>query len=246
MLEAIILAVVQGITEWLPVSSSGHLVLFQELFGLEEQIGFDLILHIASLLVVCFIFRKDIMSLIKGLLVGNKESGKLGMMLVIASIPIAIVGFFAQKIIELAFTSLLLVGISFIFTGLILWITQFPFRKKKMEYKDALWVGIFQALALFPGISRSGSTIAAGILRGVDRQKAARFSFLLFIPAIIGASLLNIKTFIINIEVIISFFVALVVSYIAIKLLLEVIAKRKFHYFSYYCWIVGIITLILA
>ena len=296
--KAIILGIIQGITEWLPISSSGHLVLFQNIFGLEEQVGFDLVLHLASLIVVLFIFRKDIFLMLKSLysfygeinefkrsnelnktkqlknasatkisiakinsnyakslimFFLENEHRKLALFIIIGTIPIAVFGLLLKDIVELAFTSLLIVGISFMITGVMLWLTKFRLNSKKtiknMSLSDILYIGSFQALAIFPGISRSGSTIAGGILTGVDKNHAARISFLLFIPAIIGASLLELdKIYVLfnnPVASLAGFLSSLVISYVSIKFLLNIIKKGKFHYFAYYCFFIGLISLAL-
>ncbi|MCK5025662.1 MAG: undecaprenyl-diphosphate phosphatase [Nanoarchaeota archaeon] len=277
--KAIVLGLVQSITEWLPISSSGHLVLFQKLFRLEEQVAYDLLLHIATLIVVIVFFRKDIGNIIQSLWKFFPEykkhkqkvpstslanvfvadiHRKMALFIIIGSIPIAILGLFLRDFISSMFENLLMVAIAFFLTGFILWMSQFRLYKfsskntkdmKQAEFKDALFIGIFQALAVFPGISRSGSTIAGGIMTGLDRNLAARFSFLLFIPAILGATLLESNKLIFAREelaaVIIGFIVTMIASYFMIKTLITLVKKRRFHYFSYYCWFIGTISMII-
>lgn len=267
--KAIVLAVVQGITEWLPISSSGHLVIFQKIFGLNDQIAYDLLLHIATALVVVFIFRKDILNIIKSLwqavvdfeqrkswhaFIENEER-KLAMFVIIGSIPIAVFGLTVKDLVEKSFENLLMVAVAFFFTGFLLWLTKFRVNRyaakgsgiKGTSFLDAFFVGVFQALAIFPGVSRSGSTIAGGMITGLDKNLAARYSFLLFLPAITGAVILELDRIVFAASevpaVIIGCIVAMVTSYLAIETLLQLVKHGKFHLFSYYCWFAGLVSL---
>ena len=270
--KAIFLALIQAITEWLPISSSGHLVLFQELFGLKDQIAFDLLLHVATLFVVVFIFRKDIINIIFAFLRGlrelyfhrswkkfsEEENVRLGLFVIVGTIPIVIIGLSLRDLVEQAFSNLLYVAIAFIFTGFLLWLTKYKVSKfashkgygvKDMKFKDAFLVGLFQSVAIFPGVSRSGSTIAGGMITGFERNLAAKFSFLLFIPAILGATILQLNDFVISeaqiVPYIVGFVVAAAASYFVIETLLALVRKGKLHLFSYYCWFIGIVTLVI-
>ncbi len=249
--KAIILAVVQGITEWLPVSSSGHLVLFQHMFSIEEQFSYDLLLHIATMAVILFVLRHDIMKIIYGIFLGrSKKDARLGVSVLIGTVPIGFLGFLFRSRIEKMFSSLSVVAVAFFFTGFIIYMTRYAKKEKKeISYYDALKIGLFQALALIPGISRSGSTISGGLISGISREEAARFSFLLFIPAMMGATLLNIGEMKITGQeigpAIAGFLVTMVVSYISINYLLDIVKKGRFYYFAYYCWAVGIFSLLI-
>ncbi len=262
ILQAIILGIVQGITEWLPISSSGHLVLFQTLFGLEPPVLFDVILHIGSLVVVFIVFWKDIKKLVKGVLKRDKKYLKYFAYLIIASIPIGLVGFLLNDWIKSIFHSLKTVGFSLLFTAFILYLSKYPKKKNKdLNFLNTLVIGIAQALAILPGVSRSGSTISLGLMQGAKKKEAARFSFLLFIPAILGATLLETLKLIeaakINTEYtaqmislipasIIGTITAVVAGVISLKLLLHIINKNKFSYFSWYCLVLGAVVLLLA
>ncbi|MBD3354983.1 hypothetical protein GF361_03280 [Candidatus Woesearchaeota archaeon] len=251
ILQAIILGIVQGITEWLPISSSGHLVLFQKLFGIQPPVLFDIILHIGSLIVVFIVFWKDIVKLAKGLIKKEKASWIYLSKLLIASIPIALVGFFLNGFIKSIFHSTKTVGFSLLFTALLLYISKYPKKKNRsITFKNTFIMGIFQSLAILPGVSRSGSTISAGLLQGAKRQETARFSFLLFIPAILGATVMEITTLSqINgnlTALIIGTVFAIIAGVLSLKLLLKIINKNKFQYFSIYCLILGIILLFIA
>ena len=250
MIEAIILGIVQGITEWLPVSSSGHLVLFQHFFGLAPPVSFDIMLHLGSLIVVLTVFWKDILKLAKGVLKREKASLKMLAYLAIASIPIALVGFFLNDLIKSIFNSLLTVGLSLLFTAVLLFISRYPKKKnKKLGIKNTFLIGIAQAIAILPGVSRSGSTISTGLVLGIKKEDVARFSFLMFIPAILGASLLEIKDVVLVTDLpaaVVGTITAMVVGFFSLKLLLNLINKNKFSNFAWYCLVLGIITLILA
>jgi len=248
--QAIILGVVQGITEWLPISSKSHLIIIQQLFGLVQPAIFDLILHIGSLIVVLFVFWKDIWKLIKGVFTGDKKSLKYFLYLIIASIPVAIIGFVFKTQIEAALSNMYILGFGFLFTALILFCSKFTFVKKKsLNVWNSLIIGISQVLSVLPGISRSGTTISTGMILGVEKKEVAKFSFLMFIPAILGATLLEIGSIntITNIPaMIIGTIFAMITGYVAIKVLMNIIEKNKFWYFSIYCFILGIIVLLFA
>ncbi len=256
---AILLGVLQGITEWLPISSSGHLAIFQFYFEEEPPILFDIILHLGSLCVIMYVMKDEIKQVVSafssfflkfgdyGNLVGTQ---RLIVMIIVASIPTAIIGLtFDSTIIGDFYSEMHLVGGCLIFTGLLIWFSKDYRGDKQIDdfpIKNALVVGFFQGLAILPGISRSGSTIAISKILGMDPVRAARFSFLLFIPAILGATLLKFKDIdetILDVGVLsimLGFISSVVTSYFSINLLLELIKKQQFHYFTPYCLILGI------
>lgn len=250
LLEAIILAIIQGITEWLPVSSSGHLVIAEHLLNLKADVFYNVLLHTGSLLVVIHIFRKDILELLKVFI--NKASREYKLLffyLIIGTIPIVITGFIFEKVIEAMFSSLIAVGISLFVTGLFLYPTRWVIQNKKLSWGKALVIGVAQAIAILPGISRSGMTISTALLLGIDREKTVRFSFLLFIPAISGALILQLKNFSYNGSMgimIIGVVLTMIVSYIMILYLLKIIKHKKFYSFAYYCWMLGLILIVLS
>lgn len=248
--QAVILGIIQGITEWLPVSSSGHLVIMKNIFGLEQPLIFDIMLHIGSLIVVLLFFRKEILELIKGLINWEKEKLKIILMIIIATIPIAVIGYFFQSIIDNIFNDLRLVGFSLIFTALLLYFSRFPEHKSnQLNYFNAFIIGAFQAVAILPGVSRSGSTISSGMILGVKKEDVARFSFLIFIPAILGALILHINELDYDVNIlpmIIGTIVSAVVGYFSLKLLMNIIKKNKFSWFSVYCLILGLIVLAVS
>ena len=244
LLNAIILGIVQGITEWLPISSSGHLVIFQELFGMNVPVFFDIMLHFATLLVILLVFWKDIWKVIHSWLTWEKnEYWKLGWFVLLGSVFTACFGFLFKDYILTFFSNLKIVGIALIGTGLFLYLTKFVDGYKKLRWYHSILIGVMQGIALVPGVSRSGSTIGTGLLLGIDREKVAKFSFILVIPAIIGATILEYdSSFVIGNfwMVLVGMLTSIVVGYISLKLLMRVIMKNKFWLFSFYCIILGI------
>ncbi|MFH0856427.1 MAG: undecaprenyl-diphosphate phosphatase [bacterium] len=243
--KAIILGIIQGIAEWLPISSSGHLVIAQEFFGLQNSMVFDVLLHMATLSVVFIVFWGDIKKMIVSVFQWDfkSEYGKLALFIIIGSIPTAIIGILFHDIFEKMFSNLWAVAVALMVTGILLLLTKI--KKENTKYinsKNSLLIGLVQGIAIIPGISRSGSTISAGILSGVDKEKAARFSFLLSIPAILGAFLLEAVKFskvgspgISWLSAAIGMIFAAAIGYCVLKFLLKIIKSDKFHLFGYYC-----------
>lgn len=252
LLKALILGIVQGITEWLPISSSGHLVIFQELMGLNVPVAFDILLHLGTLLVIFLVFWKDILLILKSFFTLDFRSfhGKLSLFIILGSIPTAVIGFMFHDVFASFFSNLFVVGIALICTGLLLYSTKFFESKKKLTSLDSFFIGVFQGIAIIPGVSRSGSTIGIGLLLGNRKEDVAKFSFLLSIPAIMGAAVFDLKDFAFSslgsLNVLVGLLATIIVGYISLKLLLRIIIKKKFHVFAYYCWIVGIISLVLS
>ena len=262
---AVFLGVLQGITEWLPISSSGHLAIFQFYFEEEPPILFDIILHLGSLCVIMHIMKDELKQVVSEFpsFISNfrdysnyKGNQRLIGMIIVASIPTAIIGLtFNGTIIEAFYSEMHLVGGCLIFTGLLIWFSKNFSGDKQIDdfpFKNALVVGFFQGLAILPGISRSGSTIAISKILGMDPVRAARFSFLLFIPAIVGATLLKFKDIdetILEVgvlSIILGFISSVVTSYFSINLLLELIKKQQFHYFTPYCLVLGIFLIYIS
>lgn len=248
ILEAVILGAVQGITEWLPISSSGHLVLFQKWLGLEVPVIYDIVLHLGSLLVVFLVFWKDIQRLIVGVVKREPYFVKYFIWLMLATIPIGLVGVFLNGFVKQAFGSVAMAGYGFLFTAVIVFLSQYPREKNKSPtWISIVGMGALQALAILPGVSRSGMTISAGLMQGVEREQAARFSFLLFIPAIVGAIIVEFKN-ISQIEhmgsLLIGVVVTVITGYLSIRLLLRIVKQGHFHYFAWYCLAVGLLVLL--
>jgi len=254
ILEAVILGIVQGFTEFLPVSSSGHLIIAQKTLGIEEpMLAYNIVLHLGSLVAVLAVFWKDIVGFI------TKPFQNLMYMLVAATIPAIIAGFFFVEQIEVLFEGGLFLALCFIITGFLLFYSDGIQNNKKQDkdikLSNALVIGCVQALAISPGISRSGSTIAAGLHQGLTRETAARFSFLLSIPTILGAAVLmaidvmgsveGASAFVSNIEpLLFGFFAAMLSGYLSIRFMLDLIKKSKLRYFGFYVLILA--KLILA
>ena len=206
----IFLAIVQGITEWLPISSSGHLVLFQQLFSYNPGLSFDIALHLASILAVLTYFGKDILLIVKDFVKLNfkSDNGKLGIYIIIATIPAGIAGVLFQKTFESAFSSLLFLGFAFLFTSVVLLLSSLSVaKKKKVSLADSIIIGFAQIISIFPGVSRSGITMSAGWFLGLEKREAARFSFLMAVPIILGAFILKINTFVFSFELLVAIIV---------------------------------------
>jgi len=249
LIQAIFLGLIQGLTEWFPVSSSGHLALFQNLFNLDVPILFDVLLHLGTLLVVLLVFYKDILRILKAVVSWDTKSEyfKLAVFIIIGSLGTGIIGYFFRELFIGFFNNLKIIGIAFLFTGFLLFFSD---RKgnKKINYKNSFLIGLMQGIALIPGVSRSGATISTGMILGIERKKVARFSFLLMVPAVIGGLVFESGN-IVNINLVNAFvgvLVSVLIGYVTLRFLLRIIQKGKFRYFSYYCFIIGIITLILS
>ncbi len=271
ILDAIILGIVQGLTEFLPVSSSAHLVFMHEITGVEPSLAFDTMLHIGTLVAVIAYFWKDIVHMFRSFFFslmdiprGQFRKGlqedqfkKLAWFVIIGSIPAGIAGILFKDFFEGLFSNVIAVGLFLIVTGFLLWGSEMMSRSvldktslKEMNVKNSLIVGIAQAFAIAPGISRSGATISAGLFLGLERGLAARFSFLLSIPAILGAALIQAKdiTSIFDISTagaIAGFIASIISGYLAIKFMLKLIKEKDLLPFAYYCWIVGPLAVIL-
>lgn len=262
--EGVILGVIQGLTEFLPVSSSGHLVIVQSFIKGFQQPGvaFDVMLHFGTLLAVVFFLRKDLYEIIKAVI--PKQSGdasyalisvrrKLAFLIIVGTIFTGIIGLAFKDKIHLLFQSVNVAASMLLVTGLLLFLSDRIKNtdriEKDMNITDGIIIGIVQGISLIPGISRSGSTIAFGIFRRLDGETAARFSFLLSIPAIIGAVILE-SQYIISIPsgdlvtYVAGTIAAILTGFLSLKLLFLIIRKRGLSIFAYYCWFVGIATLI--
>ncbi|MGX8694604.1 MAG: undecaprenyl-diphosphatase UppP [Methanobrevibacter sp.] len=266
IIQGIIIGIVQGLTEFLPVSSSAHLVFIQNILGVESSLAFDTFLHLGSLLAVLWFFRGDIIKMIKSwwlsigdLLQGRFRQGfiddpykRLAWYVILATIPVGLVGVLFEDSVDALFAGALYVPAFFLFvTGTILYLSQRMVSGEvnfnNVGPKEALFMGLGQACAILPGLSRSGTTIAAGLVIGLDKEFAAKFSFILSIPAILGAFLLQLKDIgsamdVNFLPIFLGFVAAFIAGYAAIKWMLELIQKRSLDIFAYYCWIVGIVV----
>lgn len=259
IIKYLIIGIVQGLGEVLPISSSAHLILVEEILGIKDNnLTLEVFLHLASLIAVLFFLRKSLFKLISGFLKyifkRNKEKlieFKICCFLIISTIPIVIITLLFKEQISIISNNLTIIGSFLVINGILLMIINKITGNKnfeKMNFLDALIIGIFQCIGLFPGISRSGSCIYGASFRKLEKDTAAEYAFLLFIPAAIGATIVELNDFgkIIvsdNIEkYLLSFIVTCTVTYLSFEILLKTIKKGKLKYFGYYCIGIGIIT----
>jgi len=255
-LEAIILGIIQGLTEFLPVSSSGHLELAKAIFGdqslPQESLTFTVILHFATALSTIVVFRAEVLNILKGLLQFKwNEEFIFSLKIIISMIPAVIIGLLFEKELEAFFGGqILMVGFMLLITGLLLlFADRAKNTTKNVSYKNALIIGISQAIAMLPGISRSGATISTSVLLGVDRNKAARFSFLMVIPLILGKVAKDIFSGQINFESAnmgaysLGFIAAFLAGLFACNWMISLVKNSKLCYFAIYCFIIGTVAI---
>ena len=273
ILQSIFLGLVQGIAEFLPVSSSGHLSVFQNLLGMnaagEDQLLFDVLLHLGTLVSVCVVFWKDIVEIVRECVelvrgIGHPVPGerkrlnavRLLLMIVLATVPLVLV-LPVHDSVEQLYYSTAFIALAFLATGTMLFCADRMPRgartEKNMRVRDALLIGLCQAVATMPGLSRSGTTITAGVATGLDRRFAVKFSFLISIPAVLGANLLSlVKALKAGVDWsqapvwLLGMLVAMITGYFALNLLRYIAKKGRFGWFAYYCWFAGAVTLLLT
>ena len=266
IIQGIIIGIVQGLTEFLPVSSSAHLVFIQKILGVQSSLAFDTFLHLGTLIAVMWFFRYDIykmilswLSSIRDILRGRFREGfysdpykRLAWYVILATIPVGIVGVLFEDSVDSLFAGALYVPAFFLFvTGTILYLSQ-RMTSGEINYntitkKEALFMGLGQACAILPGLSRSGTTIAAGLTIGLNKEFAAKFSFILSIPAILGAFLLQAKDIGSAMDanflpVFLGFIASIIAGYMAIKWMLDLIQNKSLDIFAYYCWLMGLLV----
>ena len=259
LFESLILGIIQGLTEFLPVSSSGHLEIFKVIFGSDyqpkESLLITITLHAATAMSTLFYFRKDIGFIFKELLRFEKsESLYFAIKIILSMIPAVIVGLFFEDFIASLFDgNLLLVGFMLLITAFLLFqADRIGKNNKPLNYRSALSIGVIQAIAILPGISRSGATIALAVLLGIDRERAARFSFLMVIPLIFGSmmkSLLEIDSVTQStnfLSLLVGFIAAFITGIFACKWMIVLVKKSQLKYFSFYCIVVGVIVIVYA
>lgn len=284
LLQALFMGLLQGVTEFLPVSSSGHLAIFKNLFGVATDTGilFDVLLHMGTLVAVVVAFYKDIYKLVletcsiiydlvqnAKIFIENKKTGedhryirivhnnyrKFVVLIIVSTIPTAFIGYMGKGLVEVAGQNLLAPGIGLLITGILLLVVDFTKAGNKIPkdvtYANAMWIGICQGIATFPGISRSGMTITAGLLNGLNRKFAVKYSFIMSIPAILGAMVLELKdiggsgvTLALGMNYLAGTIVAGVVGYFCIRAMLVLVRKKKFRYFAYYCFLIGVVSIV--
>lgn len=249
IIEAIIIGIVQGLTEFLPISSSGHLVILQKLLKIDLPGNLvEVSTHLGTLLSIILIYKNDIYDLISSF--KSSKTKDYILLVVIATIPSVVFVLIAKSFILTIFESSRSVSFALIFTGIILFISHYGnYTIKKLNISKGMIIGIFQALAILPGISRSGMTISIALLLGIKNVEAAKFSFMLAIPAIFGAAILTLLETDLNeiddliFPLIVAAFIAFLSGYYALKFLIKILNNGKFYYFSIYCIFLGIISL---
>ncbi|MDR2610942.1 MAG: undecaprenyl-diphosphate phosphatase [Clostridiales Family XIII bacterium] len=270
--KAIILGLVQGLAEFLPISSSGHLAILQHYLGIDASnaLVFTVLLHLGTLVAVSVAYRRDIAELIvefvrmigdiftgKGPGLRENDMRKLAVMILVATIPAAVCGVLFDSFIARVFTSIILIGVCLIITGTALFVAERIASGKRdlhrANFRNAFTIGLFQAIALLPGISRSGSTIVGGLVLGFKRDLAVRFAFLISIPTVLGAVVLEIPDAIkagitgdMFVPALIGIIVSAVSGFIAIKAMIRVVTSDKLMFFSIYTWAVGAIVIVTA
>lgn len=268
--EAVILGLVQGLAEFLPISSSGHLALLQQWFGIREDnvLLFTVLLHVGTLISVFFIYWKDIWELIvelcltikdlctgKGLRLEERPVRKLGIMIIVATIPTGIIGVLFGDFFDSLYTSVIPIGIGLIITGFLLIVAENMGEGNRgiqqMNFRNAIFVGLVQGVAICPGISRSGSTLFGSLLCNLDRKFAVKFVFLISIPSILGSAVLEapdaIKAGFDMTQlgpVFVGMAVAAISGLVAIKAMIKIVSDKKLNYFSYYVWALGLIVVL--
>lgn len=263
LVESTVLGLIQGLTEFLPISSSGHLVIFERLFHIEaDDLVFEIFVHLGTLMAVLFYFKEKIFAISGSVarsffparrLESDKANMRLFWYLILGTVPAGLIGFLFEDYIELAFASPRWSSGMLLVTAAILLSTRWAAGEdRKLDTRRTILIGIAQALAIMPGISRSGSTISAGMFLRMKKSEAAEFSFLLSIPAIAGATILQIPQFardITNADLVINYFVgavtAAIIGYISIAYLMKILKKGKFFYFGLYCAVIGFLGILL-
>ncbi len=259
MISVIILGVIQGLTEFLPISSSGHLVLAGNWLNIkDDNVSFELLLHFGTLLATALVFRKQILAIITGALKKDKEQLILVKAIVITTIPTALLGKLFEDPLERLFDSPLIVSFMLLLTGAILYLPKFVPQKNhsvgELGWIKWVFIGVFQAFAIIPGISRSGTTITTGLLLGLSRKQAGEYSFLISLPIIAGACVFKIPDManspqtLSAMQMFVGTAFAFIVGWVALKFLLYFVQKGMLHYFSWYCWAfggIGILTQVI-
>jgi undecaprenyl-diphosphatase len=266
--QAIILGIIQGLTEFLPISSSAHLVLTPYLLGWElpqdEAFVFDVLVQVGTLVAVAAYFWNDFWKIGKSMLIDLKDrqplrqlESRLGWLIFAASLPAGVIGLLLKDVVEAAFNSPQVTAFFLLITALFLVIAERAGRRNRsldtLSWLDAVWVGFFQAAAIFPGISRSGATITGGMLRNLERTAAARFSFLISFPIMLAAGLFtlldlgeiaNLEAYLLPLSA--GFIASTVVGYLSIRWLLSFLTRYPLYLFSIYCAVLGVVTLLVT
>lgn len=262
LIKFLFLGLIQGFTEPIPISSSGHLVLIRELFNLEiTSLSFEILVHFGSLIAIMYVYRTDIKQLAINFMkyvVNRKHDYKHDFLfvsyLLIATFITGVIGLFVEDFISEQLTKPFFIGVALLITGFFLWIIRHS-KGDRLEYdltiRDALIIGLAQSIALIPGISRSGTTVVTALLLGLERKTALKFSFLLFIPVSLGITVLSIQDVLhelrtneLVIPYVVAFLISIIATYIALKWFIHIIQTGKLHIFAFYCFIVGIAVIL--
>ena len=242
IIYVLVAGIIQGLTEFLPISSSGHLIILKDIFNEEiNNFNFEIILHLGTVFSIIFYYRKDILKLLNP----SYENGNNIFLIIIGCIPISIVGFLGKDLIELYFNSIHFLPYLFFITSIFLFLTKYSNGQNNLTLKIVFIVGLFQILALFPGISRSGITISTLLFLGINQQDAIRFSFLMAIPLILGASLLSIHSISITYLYFFGIIISFIFGWVGIYLTENLVKHKKYWMFSFYCFSISILTLVL-
>jgi undecaprenyl-diphosphatase len=254
--DGLVLGLVQGLTEYLPVSSSGHLVLAEALLGVKVPgVVVEVTLHVATLLAVVWVYRGRILELLRGALARDRAAWRYLLLLLVATIPAGVAGVLLEDYFTRTFHSMTSLGIQFLLTGVILWTTRGPAREKaaaEPSVAAAAGIGVAQAIAILPAISRSGATVSAALWAGMDPVRAGEFSFLMSIPVIAGAAVLEVPKLshaaltVGTGPLLLSFVAAMVSGVFAIRWLVVLLRRGAFYRFAPYCWAVGLFTIVWA
>jgi undecaprenyl-diphosphatase len=267
LLQAAVLGLVQGLTEFIPVSSSGHLVLVPHFLGWhfpeEHAFVFDVLVQMGTLVAVLVYFRQELIAITRAFLLGLVQrrpfadvDARMGWYLILATIPAAVVGLLCKHWIEKFFADPKMTGVFLLGTALLLLIAEKAGRRcrsiEQLNWKDSLWIGFSQVIALLPGLSRSGATLAGGMIRHLDRPAAARFSFLMSVPVMVGAGVLAVKDLLALHTIseflpplLIGFLTAMISGYIAIRWLIAYLSKHSLYLFAGYCAVLGLVVILL-
>jgi len=252
VLEFIVLSLVQGLTECLPVSSSGHLFLLSRWIGYDLSLATAVGLHLATLLAVILYLRKECRQILAGMLQFDKAYWRLFWGFLLASVPAALVGFLVKDSLETAFTNPTAIGINLLITGGFLFLSDFLKRNQtpsmsltQITWRQAFAIGLFQSVAVLPGISRSGLTLVGCLVVGLPRELAFRYTFLLSIPVILGSGLLELRSFSVSSELVPGYVIAFFIALLALFLFRKPVLRSRLRYFAYYCWILGALLLLI-
>ena len=252
ILHSIILGIIQGLTEFLPISSSGHLVLYQRIFGFsEEALTFIIMMHVATLVSVIVVFWREVWHMVR------HPFDRITVLVVVSTVPVAIVGLIFRDFFEYVFASGNYLGIAFVFTGIVLFVADRPRKEARegkdlssMSYADAVLMGLAQSMAIIPALSRSGFIIAAGLFRGLKKESAIKFAFLMSIPAIIGPAVFDAENITFQafqnigvLPLLLGMVSAAITGYISIRFMLNFFSRASLRVFSYYVFILGSLIL---